>query len=132
MVDHYLGALDWAITYLQSQICSLIGATPGALIVSIKVIKRAASGHTNPANRRWPTLLVAQRARRQLVSYDPTAGDRLSELWGRRGAQWERPNKSCDRSLCRSLCRVGVNQLTGLCRALRNQLTTSYLASVLK
>ena len=34
--------------------------------------------------------------------------------------------------LCRSLCRVGVNQLTGLCRALRNQLTTSYLASVLK
>ena len=46
---------------------SVIGATPGALIVSIKVIKRAASGHTNPANRRLPTLLVAQRARRQLV-----------------------------------------------------------------
>ena len=65
--------------------------------MSIQVIKRAASGHTNPANRRWPTLLVAQRARRQLVSYDPTAGDRLSELWGRRGAQWERPNKSCDK-----------------------------------
>ena len=68
---------------------SVIGATPAALIVSIKVIKRAASGHTNPANRRCPTLLVAQRPRRQLVSYDPTAGDRLSELWGRRGAQWE-------------------------------------------
>ena len=65
--------------------------------MSIQVIKRAASGHTNPANRRWPTLLVAQRARRQLVSYDPTAGDRLSELWGRRGAQWERPNKYCDK-----------------------------------
>ena len=70
--------------------------------MSIQVIKRA--GHTNPANRRWPTLLVAQRARRQLVSYDPTAGDRLSELWGRRGAQWERPNKSCDKCV-----QVGIN-----------------------
>ena len=70
--------------------------------MSIQVIKRA--GYTNPANRRWPTLLVAQRARRQLVSYDPTAGDRLSELWGRRGAQWERPNKSCDKCV-----QVGIN-----------------------
>ena len=39
---------------------------------------------------RQPTLPdAAQRPRRQLVSYDPTAGDCLCELWGRWGAQWE-------------------------------------------
>ena len=57
--------------------------------MSIKVIKRAASGHTNPANRRCPTLLVAQRARGQLVSYDPTRPEIVGLNWVRQGAQWD-------------------------------------------
>ena len=50
---------------------SVIGATPGALIVSIKVIKRAASSHTNPANRRCPTLCHPAG---QAPSYGPRRG----------------------------------------------------------